>query len=571
MAKEFYGFFDSTAEDERQYVADEMATAFRALGGTGVGRGLKVQPGEGMQVFIEPGIAMIDGYVYALAEDGGGPKALELAPAGSAGRIDRVVLRLNLTPEVRTITAHVLPGTPSAQPKPPAITREESIREISLCQVHVEAAAEALTPQSLQDERDDEAVCGVLANAYLQYGALDARYLTPATPQKDGALSAADKAYLDGLSSAITPLEPGKVSANIAYQESTLEEALLLAEENIDDLLFDEADATIHLYTHQYNPQTKVHSLSDGGAGYANGRVFWTEEFSPGDSFTVNGAPVEAFAGGFAVSRVSAGHWVGFVFDKGAAALDFLGMEAPPRPRAVVGDALPQEVIPSTIAVVTDYGPAQGAIPVFSQEAPPAPANGMVWIKCEPDYRRVVQNGNPVLKLRAAYVYRGSAWEIAETYYECLGAWVKSHEQLALYKNGSYDSTLVGNLMKIQGATGVITFGANGLVFSHHTPTTAWQVFYFGQKIDVTEFDKLTVKYSLTAMELGYVPLSMGLMHAVSGIDVAARPTEWVARVTNNSTAVKVSTLDVSELRGSYYVVVAGVAMTGSVTEIILE
>jgi len=176
MAREFYGYFDPTDSDDRVYQQDEYAAAFRAMGGTGVGSGLAVSPAGGLNVVVGYGSAMIHGYTYALIDDGGGQRAFALSTSGSADRIDRIILRLDLNDNARTIKASVKQGTPASSPVPPVLTNTALIKEISLCRVMVRAAASAVQAGDITDEREDADVCGILAHEALQRERLDERY-----------------------------------------------------------------------------------------------------------------------------------------------------------------------------------------------------------------------------------------------------------------------------------------------------------------------------------------------------------------------------------------------------------
>ncbi len=238
--KEFYGYFDPSDGDERDYSADEFAELSRARGGTGVNEGLTVAPAGGLKVAVSPGNAFVNGYVYTLTDDGGGPKECALSVAGSADRIDRVVLRLDLAANARSITLRVKEGSPAAHPVPPALTKGDMVREISLCQVRVRAAAAAIAPEDITDERLDAELCGTPVPAHLQRDALDARYLAPATHTRPGAMSAADKGALDGLT-AVMEVVPGGVdmggrklqNAVLPYGQTTVTAALTAAEQAI--------------------------------------------------------------------------------------------------------------------------------------------------------------------------------------------------------------------------------------------------------------------------------------------------------------------------------------------------
>ncbi len=219
--KEFYGFFDPWEGDDRQYSADEFVTAFRAVGGTGVGDGLTLSPAGGMGVRVAPGLAMVHGYVYSLADDGGPPMDLVLSPSGSADRIDRIILRLDLTAGARNITMGVLEGTPAANPAPPALTRTDSVKEISLGRALVRAASAALLEGDLTDERIDAAVCGMLVPPSLQLSSLDARYTrTVDGVGVDGAGDAALKAVRYGTVQALTAPQRAQARDNIGAAEA---------------------------------------------------------------------------------------------------------------------------------------------------------------------------------------------------------------------------------------------------------------------------------------------------------------------------------------------------------------
>jgi len=115
-------------------------------------------------------------YTYALADDGGAQKTFALSGSGNADRIDRIILRLDLSDNARTIKMHTLQGTPAPNPLPPALTNTALIKEISLCRVWVGASASLIVQEDIADERLDEEVCGILAPEALRMGSLDERY-----------------------------------------------------------------------------------------------------------------------------------------------------------------------------------------------------------------------------------------------------------------------------------------------------------------------------------------------------------------------------------------------------------
>lgn len=180
MAKEFFGFFDSTEGDIRQYDAAELAQLLSAAVQNGVsshhGGGLQVTAdGTSMQTTVSNGGAVIGGYVFTLSDDGGAARRFTHQVSGSADRIDRVVVRLDLN--LRQISLAVLEGVPGAQPKPPALTRTSQVWELSLAQVCIRTAALFVEASDIIDERGDESVCGYAVPVWINQERLDGRYV----------------------------------------------------------------------------------------------------------------------------------------------------------------------------------------------------------------------------------------------------------------------------------------------------------------------------------------------------------------------------------------------------------
>jgi hypothetical protein len=163
------GFFDSTAEDPREYTADEFAEYFRRLLTDGIfngGTNLKVEAsGTDMRTHILPGYAWIQGYMYKVYDE---PLFLQHdLPDAQLDRIDRIVLRLDTSLEARSIRAVILKGTPAANPVAPPIVRENNIFDLSLAQVRIIAGKSYIEAFQITDERLDTNVCG-LVNSLIQ-------------------------------------------------------------------------------------------------------------------------------------------------------------------------------------------------------------------------------------------------------------------------------------------------------------------------------------------------------------------------------------------------------------------
>lgn len=166
---EFSGLFDSTADDPREYSASKFADYFGQVLTNGVfngGTNLQVTcSGTDINSRVQPGYAWIKGYMYKVDTD-----ALVLAhalPHATLNRIDRVVLRLDLSIDKRYIKAFVLPGTPAASPVAPALTRSGNIYEISLANVLIIAGKSFIESPQITDERLNTSACG-LVNSLIQ-------------------------------------------------------------------------------------------------------------------------------------------------------------------------------------------------------------------------------------------------------------------------------------------------------------------------------------------------------------------------------------------------------------------
>ena len=168
MADLWYGHFDSTEEDERELTAEDLATFVRVLWTDGIrngGTNLQVTADSGMNLKLDSGDALIRGYAMSISADAHGNRyyPVNLEPAHpSLPRIDRVILRLDRTIAVRSVTPKVLLGTAGSSPAPPALTRNNNIWELSLAQVRVNAGALNITSANITDERMDTVLCGLI-------------------------------------------------------------------------------------------------------------------------------------------------------------------------------------------------------------------------------------------------------------------------------------------------------------------------------------------------------------------------------------------------------------------------
>jgi hypothetical protein len=209
-------FFDSVNGD-RVYPASSFSEFFASIIGTGVqslGANLQVLEVPGtMQVEIQPGVAWINGYFYMVDAD-----KLQLSIDGADPndlRYDRIVLRWDL--QNRELTVKVLKGIPDVNPVIPALTRTESIYEISLAKIDVTAGKSFLEQSQIIDERADDSLCGQAGLLVLvdgldpsQFGSVtDVATNTQSISELlDGTQQAGDAGKIDGKKISVSVVEP---------------------------------------------------------------------------------------------------------------------------------------------------------------------------------------------------------------------------------------------------------------------------------------------------------------------------------------------------------------------------
>ena len=162
---ERYYFFNSGVGDPRIYEASHFAEYFGSVLSTGLlhtdeipGMVVSVQTGT-LNTIVSAGKAIMKGRFY----ENTSPLTLTHAiPEVTLDRIDRIILRLNLSNAERNIKLMVLSGASSATPVAPALVRDNFIYDISLAQIRVRANTVQLLPGDLIDERLDENLAGLV-------------------------------------------------------------------------------------------------------------------------------------------------------------------------------------------------------------------------------------------------------------------------------------------------------------------------------------------------------------------------------------------------------------------------
>ena len=155
MAQKSY-FFDSVDHD-RIYTTADFARVFGAIAGRdgviyGYGDELNVTPGTGMNVLVDTGAAFVQGRMLEVYDEA---EVLAVTTADATNpRIDRVIVRLDLSVAERRAYLAVKPGTPAANPAAPLLQQDATIWELSLAQVRIAAGATGITADDIIDERE---------------------------------------------------------------------------------------------------------------------------------------------------------------------------------------------------------------------------------------------------------------------------------------------------------------------------------------------------------------------------------------------------------------------------------
>ena len=156
------GFFNAErlidGSYDRVYLAESFAQYFASFISDGVFGGsmgaLQVVLQGNYGIAVQTGQGYIKGYWYQNDSN----RQFELPPSSNTARVDSVVLRLDLT--LRTISLAYIAGTPSVSPVPAALTRDEMIWELRLCNINVAANATTINASNIIDTRFDTNECG---------------------------------------------------------------------------------------------------------------------------------------------------------------------------------------------------------------------------------------------------------------------------------------------------------------------------------------------------------------------------------------------------------------------------
>ena len=154
------GFFNALLQAgvyDRQYNADDYCDNLAVIISDGVLRSADndlLVTASGLNLSVNAGRAWIKGHYY---RNGTAYSLPAVTPPTGGSRIDRVILRLDKTITVRSITIQYLQGTAGTSPVAPALTRTDTIYDLCLAEITVNANA---TSVAVADKRADKNLCG---------------------------------------------------------------------------------------------------------------------------------------------------------------------------------------------------------------------------------------------------------------------------------------------------------------------------------------------------------------------------------------------------------------------------
>lgn len=161
--------FDSNPNGDRAVSDSDIREVFKAVWSNGVttvkadGSDMQVQAVGGMKVKVMPGGCVIEGALGRNTRE----ETINIAQAHpSLKRIDRIVVRLDLSDSVRNMLIYKKEGTPSTTPIAPNLIQQPNYYELALADIYVGAGATDITSTVILDQRPDRELCGFVLPAF---------------------------------------------------------------------------------------------------------------------------------------------------------------------------------------------------------------------------------------------------------------------------------------------------------------------------------------------------------------------------------------------------------------------
>ena len=156
-----YGYFNSVNGD-RKYDAETMSSYFSGIISKGVLQNyadkFQVLATNSLTVQVSTGKAYFTNGQW-VENDAIINLNLDIA-SSLLSRIDRIVLRKDNSGNSRNVSVVIKQGTPASTPTAPALTNNEYVEELSLCQILIGAGVTRVTQANITDERPNNTLCG---------------------------------------------------------------------------------------------------------------------------------------------------------------------------------------------------------------------------------------------------------------------------------------------------------------------------------------------------------------------------------------------------------------------------
>ncbi|SFI36004.1 hypothetical protein SAMN04487830_14816 [Pseudobutyrivibrio sp. OR37] len=232
---------DGIPEYDRAITSEPLRKLIKSLFKTGIDptvtANLQVAAGEGMEVVVRPGFAVVDGCM-ALEED---MRTLVVqASSNMYDRIDTVVLRLDDNDPVRDCDLHIVEGVPSSNPVRPDLTRSGSIYEIGLADIFVGKNSERILTSKIVDTRYENARCGVMSSI--------SEFNTAMLNQQMNAWSAEARAEFEQWINEIKDILDANAAGHLQEEIDSLQSEITKSNQAIKEL----KDKTSHIDKHQF-------------------------------------------------------------------------------------------------------------------------------------------------------------------------------------------------------------------------------------------------------------------------------------------------------------------------------
>lgn len=162
---EHFSFFDAIQDSnghyDREYNAQQFTDYFKSLVTTGVMKGAYNQlevtaNGSNMASSVKSGVAFVEGRYYY------NDSLLQLThdtEVVGLSRIDRIVVRMDLSTDARYVKTFIKKGVPSNNPVAPPLTQTTQLYEISLAQVRIVGGQTFIANDAVTDERGKDVIC----------------------------------------------------------------------------------------------------------------------------------------------------------------------------------------------------------------------------------------------------------------------------------------------------------------------------------------------------------------------------------------------------------------------------